>query len=153
MRAPHTKEGICDRLRAVAFAELQAHKAFDWAAGYFEDAPKALRIEWKGLALAETRHYTWLMNRLEELGGKPDERPVSNSLWYSIRTCTNARQFAFAVATAEHRGRLAGEKLFKKIKTHDAVSAEIFRKIAEEEVSHVELPLRHYPEFLSHFQT
>src|SRR5690606_7405322 len=66
VRAPaprdiRSAEGIGDRIRAAAFAEIQARDAFDWAARHFEDAPPALREAWKGLALAEDKHLNWLL--------------------------------------------------------------------------------------------
>ena len=38
------------------------------------------------------------------------------------------------MASAEDRGRRAGERFFEMMKDTDPISAEIFRKIAEEEV-------------------
>ena len=80
-RAVNTREGVLDRLRAVAFAELQAREAFYWASEHFKaEAPDACLRAWHGLGLAEDRHLNWLLRRLEELGGKLDERPVSGSM-------------------------------------------------------------------------
>ena len=145
-RSMDSKEGVLDRLRAVAFAELQAKEAFLWAASHFAgQAPDACLRAWHGLGLAEERHYGWLVTRLEELGGKLDERPVSDQLWVSLRTCTQADEFAHKMAGAEDRGRRAGERFVEGMKKHDPISAEIFRKIAEEEVEHIRLATRYFP--------
>jgi len=146
-RSMDSKEGILDRLRAVAFAELQAKEAFLWAASHFQgQAPDACLRAWHGLGLAEERHYGWLVKRLEELGGTLQERPVSDQLWVSLRTCTQADEFAHKMASAEDRGRRAGERFVEGMKKHDPVSAEIFRKIAEEEVEHIRLATRYFPD-------
>jgi uncharacterized ferritin-like protein (DUF455 family) len=138
-RSIHTREGIGDRLRAAAFAEVQARDAFLWAAENLSDAPKSLQIAWKGLALAEDRHLDWLMKRLAELGFGAGDRGVSDQLWHSLTRCTSAEEFSLFMATAEDRGRRAGERFFEQLRERDPTSAEIFRKIAEEEVEHIRL--------------
>jgi uncharacterized ferritin-like protein (DUF455 family) len=145
-RAMNSREGIGDRLRAAAFAEIQAREAFLWAAEKFADAPLALRRGWRALAMAEERHLGWLLRRMEELGVAVDERPVSDALWHSLMECRNAKEFAWYIANAEERGRLAGVRFQKGMATVDPVTAEIFGRIAEEEVEHVALAYRYYPQ-------
>jgi uncharacterized ferritin-like protein (DUF455 family) len=144
-RSVHTPEGVADRLRAAAFAELQAREAFLWGAERFEDAPAGLRDAWRGLALAEDRHLGWLLKRLEELGIEVGARRVSDQLWHSLIACTSAREFAHFMATAEDRGRRAGERFHEAMLRSDPVSAKIFGRIAEEEVEHIRLAERFYP--------
>lgn len=143
-RSIQTPQGVADRLRAAAFAELQAREAFDWAASYFEDAPPSARTAWRGLALAEDRHLKWLLNRLSELGFGISERGVSDQLWVSLRSCATAKEFAFYMASAEERGRRAGERFHEAMLEKDPKSAEIFRKIAEEEVEHIALATKYF---------
>ena len=146
-RSMESKEGVIDRLRAVAFAELQAREAFFWAAEYFKgQAPDACLTAWKGLGHAEDKHYGWLIKRLEELNGNLQERPVSDQLWISLRTCQAADEFAHKMAGAEERGRRAGERFVEGMKKFDPLSAEIFRKIAEEEVEHIRLATKYFPD-------
>ncbi len=145
-RSINTAEGVADRLRAAAFAEIQAREAFSWASKYFTDAPEPLRQAWAELALAEERHLGWLLKRMEELKVDVREKTVSDHLWHSLMACQNARDFAFYIANAEERGRRAGVRFRDAMKSHDPVSAEIFGKIADEEVEHIELAARHYPE-------
>jgi uncharacterized ferritin-like protein (DUF455 family) len=145
-RAITSREGIADRLRAAAFAEIQAREAFAWAAAHFEDAPSACRTAWKGLALAEDRHLNWLLRRLEELGFRSDERPVSDHLWVSLRSCTRADEFAHLIARAEERGRKAGERFREAMAVVDPISSAIFGKIADEEVEHIRLADRYFRE-------
>jgi hypothetical protein len=97
------------------------------------------------LALAEDRQYGWLMKRMDELGVQPKERKVSTMLWESFMKCQSAKEFALYMANAEERGRIAGERFRLGMKSVDPVTAEIFGKIAEEEVEHIRLAHRYYP--------
>lgn len=145
-RAIVSREGIGDRLRAAAFAEIQAYYAFLWAAARFDDAPEALRANWRGLALAEERHLGWLLGRMAELGIDVRERGVSDWLWSSLVKCASAREFAIHIANSEERGRVAGARFCEAMMAVDPVSATIFGKIAEEEVEHIRLAAKFYPD-------
>lgn len=142
-----TREGVGDRLRSAAFAEIQAREAFLWAASHFQDALPDLRRAWTALARAEQRHLDWLLTRMEELRIDIQERAVSDHLWISLISCTSAREFAFFMANAEERGRKAGVRFHQALSSTDPVTAEIFRKIAEEEVSHIALAQKFFTEF------
>lgn len=143
-RAIHTVEGIGDRLRVAAFAELQAREAFYWAAAKFKDAPDGLCAAWKGLARAEQKHLDWLLRRMEELGVAVDERPVSDQLWHSFVKCRTAEEFSLYMAAAEERGRRAGERFRDAMAKVDPISATLFGRIAEEEVEHIALATRYF---------
>lgn len=144
-RAITSKEGIGDRLRAAAFAEIQAYYAFLWAAEKFEDASEALRVNWRGLAFAEERHLGWLLNRMESLGIELKERGVSDWLWTSLLKCRDAREFSIYIANSEERGRLAGVRFSEAMRAVDPITAEIFGKIAEEEIEHIRLASKFFP--------
>jgi uncharacterized ferritin-like protein (DUF455 family) len=145
-RSIASPDGVGDRLRAAAFAELQAREAFLWAASHFTDAPEGLTGAWTGLAHAEQKHLDWLLNRMKELHIRIEDRRVSDDLWHSLVSCQSARDFAIFMANAENRGRIAGERFHATLKDTDPVTAEIFRKIAEEEVQHIELARKFFPE-------
>ncbi len=145
-RGIETRDGIGDRLRTAAFAELQAQHAFNWAADTFEDAEPALRAAWRGLALAEEKHLKWLLRRMDELAIPVEARAVSDWLWNSLVSCKSAREFAVFMASAEERGRRAGERFEEAMATVDPVSSAIFGKIAEEEVEHIRLTQKFYPD-------
>lgn len=145
-RSISTPEGVGDRLRAAAFAELQAREAFLWASSRFLDTPAGLHEAWKALALAEQRHLDWLLGRMTDLGIDLRERKVSDYLWISLTSCQSAEEFAVFMANAEERGRIAGERFFQSLKDRDSITAEIFRKIAEEEIEHIALAKRFFPE-------
>ena len=145
-RPPGTREGVADRLRSAAFAELQAREAFRWAAGRFLDAPAGLREEWRALAEAEERHLGWLLARLAALGVDPAARPVSARLWEALRSTRSAEEFELLIAKAEERGRQAGERFRTALAPVDPESAAVFGRIADEESAHVALARVWFPE-------
>ncbi len=140
-----TPEGVADRLRSAAFAEIQAREAFLWACVRFEDAPFALKEEWHTLAIAEHKHLGWLVTRMNELGFTAGERLVSDFLWKSFHQCKDAREFSLFMSSAEERGRKAGHRFHEFLAEKDPTTAEIFRAIAVEELEHVQLAEKFFP--------
>lgn len=138
-------EGVGDRLRTAAFAEVQAEAAFLWAAEHYDDATGELREGWRHLAREERKHREWLVGRMRELRVEVCERPVSDVLWRSLTRCATARDFCHYMADAEERGRRAGQRFGEKLREYDATTAEIFAQIAIEEQSHIDLAFRFFP--------
>lgn len=148
IRALATPEGVADRLRVVAFAELQARDAFRYGAERFPEIPAEWRETWLRFADVEDRHAQMLLTRMSELGIEPGARSVSDKLTRLCRRAEDAVTFLFLLASAEERGMEAGQVLGEQMKPFDAASAAIFAQIAEEEVEHVEMAraiLAHHP--------
>ena len=145
-RSARTVEGVGDRLRAAAFAEVQARAAFLWAAEHLAGAPPDLRRSWRALASEEEKHLGWLLQRMEQLGIEVSDRPVSDQLWHSLVACKSPRRFAVWMAGAEERGRAAGERLGQQLAQDDPESARLFARIAQEEKAHIALAARFFPE-------
>lgn len=143
-RSIQSVDGVCDRLRAAGFAEIQARDAFLWAAQNLPDAAEDLKSEWRGLAREEDKHLGWLLARLAELGRGVADRRVSDQLWHSLTSCRTAEEFSRFMATAEDRGRRAGLRFAEQLASFDAVSASIFGQIAKEEIEHIRLAERHF---------
>ena len=143
-RSLNAPGGVGDRLRTAAFAEIQARQAFLWAAERLEDAPPACRDQWRRLAEAEDRHLAWLLRRMQELKVDVGERPVSQRLWLSLVSRATAREFAQFMAAAEQRGRDAGLIFQQALAGSDPVTAEMFGKIADEELAHIALARRFF---------
>ena len=143
LSGPH---GVTDRMRIAAFAELQAREAFRWGAATFDDASPELRQAWRDLADEEDRHLGWLLDRMEALGASPADRAVSAHLWRGLTGCDNAHSFAWYMAKAEDRGRIAGERFGESLASLDPTSAELFARIAADEADHIDLALRFYPQ-------
>lgn len=138
-RGINTPEGLGDRMRIAAFAELQAREAFRWAADTLLDADDTVRAAWRRIASDEDRHLKLLLGRMAELGVRPEERAVSDRLWRSLRACKNTHDFAVYMRTAEERGRAAEESFRKQFASRDPVTAAIFGKIADDEAEHIAL--------------
>ncbi len=143
-RPMHTGEGLGDRMRTAAFAELQAIAAFQWAAGNFMDVSQALRDDWSAQVKDESRHYNMIRRRMEELGLAMTDRPVSTALWESLKECTTGREFCIRIAAAEERGRKAGIRLVGFLEKSDPDTAAVFRDIAADEVAHVALAATYF---------
>lgn len=137
-RSIHSPEGRGDRMRAAAFAELQAMFAFAWAAEHFKDEASASTIAiWKSLAREEEKHLKWILTRMQELGVKYEDRLVTDLLWTTLMNCKTTREFGVTIAEAEERGRKAGLRFHESLLTTDPVTAEIFGRIAAEEIDHI----------------
>ena len=141
-RGMNTEEGLGDRLRIAAFAELQAREAFRWAADTLLDASPALRTAWRRIADDEHRHLEMLLGRMAELGVAPEARPGSDRLWRSLRACKSTAEFVPYMRTAEERGRAAEESFRRSLADRDPVTAALFGKIADDEAEHIALAAR-----------
>ena len=138
-RGLNAPEGLGDRLRTAAFAELQAREAFRWAADTLPDAAGDLRAAWRRIAQDENRHLLLLLGRMAELGIKPDARLVSDRLWQSLRACKTTPEFTAYMRTAEERGRAAEESFSRQFSDRDPVTAALFGRIAADEAEHIAL--------------
>lgn len=138
--------GIGDRLRWVAFAELQASRGFAWAAERYSDAPEELKNAWRLLAQEELKHMNWILDRMAELNVAPEDRKLRADLWTSFMKCETARDFTQYMASAEERGRSAGVFFAQTLRDLDPKTGLIFEKIAAEEVEHVRLATQFYPD-------
>jgi uncharacterized ferritin-like protein (DUF455 family) len=143
-RPMNTPEGVGDRMRSAAFAELQAIAAFNWAAEHFQDVPEGLRASWRAQVADESRHYKMIRRRMDDLGVGVEEKKVSLGLWEALQDCSTGEEFCIMIATAEERGRRAGLKLAAHLKHADPETAGIFLEIAEDEVAHVALAETHF---------
>jgi len=131
--------GVGDRLRVVAFAELQARDLFKYGAERFRnEAPADWQESWLRFASVENIHAQLLLSRMAELGLDPGERTVSNKLSRLCRAATDPIDFLFLLASAEERGMESGNILGNQMQAVDLISAAIFARIAAEEVEHVE---------------
>ena len=58
----------------------------------------------------------------------------------------SAKEFSLFMASAEERGRRAGERFKEQLALVDPRSSLIFGRIALEEVAHIELAMAYFPE-------
>ena len=139
IRSIHTREGLGDHLRMIAFAERQAFHAFKNAIEVYADAPVGLRDAWKWVAEEEAKHETWLLKRLTDIGEDVSAVPVDLHLFDSLIKLATAREFALFISDAEERGRKGAEKIARTLLVIDPVTAKIFNQIALEEREHIAL--------------
>jgi uncharacterized ferritin-like protein (DUF455 family) len=137
-------EGVGDRLRTAAFAELQAVRAFTWAASRFGDVPQGLREDWQRLIAEEERHFSLIMRRMDELGIDPAGRPVWPAIWESVSACESGKQFCLYITNAEERGRQAGLQLCRALRDSDPTTVAVFQSIVDDEQDHVALAARYF---------
>ena len=137
-------EGLGDRLRIAAFAELQAVRAFGWAAEHFTDVSAEVIAGWQIQIPEEKFHFRLIMERMSYLGVHAGQKPVSVSLSEKLYTCQTGRDFAIEIATAEHRGRLAALKMASYLENRDPVTARVFLRIAQDELAHLQLVIDNF---------
>ncbi len=137
-------EGLGDRLRTAAFAELQAVRAFSWAVDRFDDVPEGLADDWRRQIPQEQQHLAMILQRMAELGIEPAGRPVSPRVWESVRDCETGKQFCLYICSAEERGRLAGIQLCQALQETDPKTVAIFQSIVDDEEAHVALAATYY---------
>jgi len=140
IRALQAPGGVADRLRVVAFAELQARDLFRFGAErFFGEIPEEWRSTWLRFAEVEDIHAQLLLSRMGDLGIDPGERTMSDKLSRLCRAAAEPVIFLFLLASAEERGMESGSILGEQMRAVDPISAEIFVRIALEEVEHVEV--------------
>lgn len=137
MRSILAPEGVGDRLRAVAFAEIQARDGFQWGLDTFPNAKPELRRVWAELRDMEAEHAQILLNRAQELGISLSARKVAPTLYRMFQTAASVETFLYLISTAEARGREVGLTMVEPMRSIDAESAAIFEKIAADEADHV----------------
>jgi len=139
--------GVEDRLRTVAFAELQARECFRWGAKKFAAEKPDWAEQWLHFAEVENRHAQMLLDRFSELGLSIGARTVSNKLTRLCKSSSDPVMFLFLLASAEERGMEAGSIIGTQMAAIDAKSAAIFKQIADEEVEHVAFSKKALEEF------
>ena len=142
LRSVRNVEGVKDRLRVVAFAELQARDGFLWGIERFPLAEKEWREYWQTFSQMENRHAQLLLDRAKELDLILSDRAVSNALFKSFLSASSPETFFYLMATAEERGMEIGLSMVESVRSVDRKSAEIFCLCAEEEVEHITVAKR-----------
>jgi len=69
-------------------------------------------------------------------------RPVSAELYGALTSSLSVVAFAQLMASAEERGRVAGERFEARLRDVDSTTAALFGQIAKEEAAHIRLAER-----------
>lgn len=135
-------------LGALAHVELNAiDLAWDTAIRFGEGMDDAWFDDFLSIAVDESRHFGWLSERLEDLGSFYGDLPAHRIVWDAADLSKTSRRERLAVGQLcqEARGLDAGPKLSERLKgMGDMESAAIVAKIAQEEVAHVSIGVRHF---------
>lgn len=134
--------GRVSLLHAIAHIEFNAIN-LAWDAIYrFPDMPAQYYLDWASVAHDETRHFSLLNARLQELGYQYGDFPAHNGLWeMALRTQNSClARMALVPRVLEARGLDVTPGMIERLdQIGDPASANILRLILSEEVRHVEV--------------
>lgn len=137
-------------LHSLAHVELNAiDLAWDTAIRFGQDMDERWFDDFLSIAVDEARHFGWLSARLESLGSYYGALPAHRIVWDAAEMSKGLRNERLAIGQLcqEARGLDAGPKLAERlVGLGDTYSAEVVRKIAEEEVTHVQIGVRWFVE-------
>lgn len=135
-------------LHNLAHVELNAiDLAWDTVvrfSSYHELLGNGFFIDFARVADDESRHFSWCLHRLSELGFSYGDMPAHNLLWRECDKTSDsvAARLAAIPLVQEARGLDAGPRLVKKlIGFGDHRTSNIVARIADEEVAHVAVGL------------
>ena len=128
-------------LHALANHELQAVELFAWALLRFEEAPEGLRSGWRRVLGEEQCHARLYMRRLEELGGRFGDHPVSGYFWKHVPALGTPLHFICAMALTFENANLdhAVDIAATARRVGDEATARVLERVHEDEIGHVRL--------------
>jgi uncharacterized ferritin-like protein (DUF455 family) len=131
-------------VHALANHELQAAELFARALLAFPDAPAELRRELAGVLREEQVHTRLHIRRLEGLGGRFGDHPVSGLIWRRTAVARSPAEFLAAMSLTFENANLDHAPAVAAVaRRHgDEATARILDRIAEDEVRHVALGRR-----------
>lgn len=126
-------------LHAFANHELQAVELFAWAVLAFPDAPAAFRRGLIRILAEEQAHCRLYLDRMGELGAAFGDNPVSGYFWSKVDGLTTPARFVSAMALTFESANLdhAVEYADAAERHRDRKTAEIIRRVHDDEVGHV----------------
>ncbi len=131
-------------LHAFANHELQAVELFAWALLAFGDAPPAFRAGLASTLRDEQRHMRLYLERLEALGGRFGDHPLSGYFWGKLDELDTPRRFVCAMCLTFENANLDHTLDYAAAAdvAGDAETAEVLRAVHADEVRHVRFGLR-----------
>lgn len=126
-------------LHAFANHELQAAELFAWALLAFPDAPPAFRRGLVGILADEQRHCRAYIARIEALGGRFGDHPVSGHFWRKAPSIATPLQFVCAMGLTFENANLdfAAEHAAAAERAGDTATAAALRIVHDDEIRHV----------------
>ncbi|MCA8961927.1 MAG: DUF455 family protein [Planctomycetes bacterium] len=126
-------------LHALANHELQAAELFAWALLSFPDAPADYRRGLLGILDDECRHTRMYIARLEALGGRFGEYPVSGYFWNKAPELTTPLRFICAMSLTFENANLDHTVDYAEAarSVDDEKTAALIDRVHDDEVEHV----------------
>ena len=122
-----------EKLNKAIARELQVSIQYMWQHVSWKHPRKEIRDELKKIAIVEMRHAEDIAERLVELGGIPTTKPAE------IRVGEDAREMIeHDVKDEEGAIKLYTEIIEEAERLGDEATANLFKKILEEEKNHLE---------------
>ena len=130
-RSLDSPDGVGDRLRTAAFAEVQARDAFLWAAGFFTDAPESASPNLAGARPGRTATPRLALPPHGRVGRGPRcPQSVGPALAFATVVQISRGVCDLHGQRRGTRPQSGGERFHQALVHKDPVTAEIFRKIA-----------------------
>jgi len=146
-RSPHTLEGRCALLHAIAHIEFNAVNLALDAVWRFPGQPATYYRDWWSVAAEEALHYTLLRDHLRSLGSDYGAFDAHDGLWTMTQRTAHdlVARMALVPRTLEARGLDATPPLQAKFaQAGDARAVEILDVILRDEIGHVAIGNRWY---------
>ncbi len=126
-------------LHALANHELQAAELFAFALLAWPDMPRAFRVGCAAILGDEQRHLRMFVERLEALGGRFGDEPVSGHFWNQVDRLTTPLEFVCTLGLTFESANLdfSLEHADAARQAGDAETARVLRIVHDDEVDHV----------------
>ena len=126
-------------LHALANHELQAAELFAWALLAWPDAPPSFRRGLLGILIEEQEHCRLYLGRLDAMGGRFGDYPVSGYFWSKVEDLTTPLHFVCAMALTFESANLdhAEDHAAAARACGDHETAAVILRIHEDEIGHV----------------
>lgn len=136
MRDPSQRARI---LHALANHELQAVELFAWALLAFPAAPRAFRVGLVKLLADEQRHLRLYQQRLQALGVRFGELPVTAHFWNKLPDASSPLPFLCTMGLTFEQANLdfAGDYAAAARAAGDPATAEVLDVVHADEIGHV----------------
>jgi len=131
-------------LHALANHELQAVELFAWALLAFPEAPAAFRRGLLRRIAEEQRHVRMYVQRLDALGTRLGDFPVSGYFWSKTPGLTTPLRFVCAMGLTFENANLDHTALYEAaaLRAGDVTTARLLRRVGADEIAHVRFAWR-----------
>lgn len=146
LREPHARARL---LATLHHHELQAAELFAWAALSFPETPLRFREGLLALAREELDHARAYRGRLRAAGADLADFPVRDWFWERVPSCESAASFVAVMGLGLEGGNLEHASRYAQAFAAggDPETAEVCRRVAQEERAHVRFGAHWFVQF------